>query len=99
MTTLQWLTFGSLLFGIVARIAIPWLQVRRADPTISWQWRYIWPEVLGFFIVILGLPILVPDLQNVILTLPWQAAWLIGVGAAEAGNIAIGRPVRRRMNS
>ncbi len=98
MTTLMWLSFVSLLLGIVARIAIPWFQVRRDDPTVSWSWPYVWPEILGFFIVIIGLPMLVPDLQS-ILTLPWQASWLIGVGAAEAGNIVIGRPVRRRLNS
>lgn len=96
MTTEQTLTLVSLLFGIMARIAIPWLQVRKDDPTMSWSWQYVWPEVLGFLIVILSLPMLVPDLHT-ILDLPFQAAWLIGVGAAEAGNVVVGRPVRRRL--
>ena len=97
MTTLQWLSLASLLAGIAARIFIPWLQARRNDPSLSWAWRYVWPEVLGFVIVVLGLPMLVPDLQNVVLSLGWQAAWVVGVGAAEAGNIVIGRPVRKEM--
>jgi hypothetical protein len=97
MTTLQWLSLVSLLAGIAARIAIPWFQARSNDPSLSWAWRYVWPEILGFVVVVLGLPMLVPDLQNVVLSLGWQAAWVVGVGAAEAGNIVIGRPVRKEM--
>lgn len=97
MTSVQWLSLISLFAGIAARIAIPWFQVRRADPSLSWQWRYVWPEILGFLIVVLGLPMLVPDLQEVVLSLNWQAAWVVGVGAAEAGNMVVGRPVRKEM--
>ena len=62
MNALPWLL---LLVGAVARIFLPFLIARRDDPSLSWEWRYVWPQLLSLGIFVLLLPLLVDDLANV----------------------------------
>lgn len=81
----QALPWVSLIVGLLARIIVPWLAVRQADPVnADWSWRFVWPMVVSFVIVFLILPLVVADLA-VVQTLPFQAAWLMGWGAADIG--------------
>ena len=84
MNALLWLL---LLLGAVARIFLPFLIARRDDPSLSWEWRYVWPQLLSLGIFVLLLPLLVDDLANVG-ELDAQYAWLVGYGAASFGRLA-----------
>ena len=84
MNALPWLL---LLLGAVARIFLPFLIARRDDPSLSWEWRYVWPQLLSLGIFVLLLPMLVDDLANVG-ELDAQYAWLVGYGAASFGRLA-----------
>jgi len=84
MNALPWLL---LLLGAVARIFLPFLIARRDDPSLSWEWRYVWPQLLSLGIFVLLLPLLVDDLANVG-ELDAQYAWLVGYGAASFGRLA-----------
>lgn len=88
------LALVSLLLGILARVFIPFFQARQSDPDLGWNWQFVWPQLLAVGILLLALPAIVADI-NAVLTLPWQAAWLVGYGAASAGNLA-GRVQRHR---
>ena len=75
----------SLLIGLLARVFLPWLAVRRANPKkAKWGWPYVWPQFLGFVLILMVLPLVISDL-SVISGLPPQAAWLLGWGAADLG--------------
>jgi len=84
MNALPWLL---LLLGAVARIFLPFLIARRDDPSLSWEWKYVWPQLLSLGIFVLLLPLLVDDLANVG-ELDAQYAWLVGYGAASFGRLA-----------
>ena len=84
MNALPWLL---LLLGAVARIFLPFLIARRDDPSLSWEWRFVWPQLLSLGIFVLLLPLLVDDLANVG-ELDAQYAWLVGYGAASFGRLA-----------
>ena len=84
MTYLPWLL---LFLGAIARICLPFLIARRDDPSLSWDWKYVWPQVLSVLIFILILPLLVDDLAGVS-DLDLQYAWLVGYGAASFGRLA-----------
>ena len=83
----QILPWAFLLIGAVARIFLPFLIARRDDPTLSWSWRFVWPQVLSVGIFILVLPLLVDSLTGVS-ELDLQYAWLVGYGAASFGRLA-----------
>lgn len=79
-----WISLG---LGVTARVFVPWLSKRREDPegpTSSWDWKYVWPQLLSVTLIFLLLPLLVSDLEDVG-GLPWQAAWLVGWAAADLG--------------
>jgi hypothetical protein len=84
MEVLPWIL---LLLGAAARIFLPFLIARRDDPSLSWEWRYVWPQLLSLGIFILILPLLVDDLASVS-ELDLQYAWLVGYGAASFGRLA-----------
>ena len=84
MNALPWLL---LLLGAVARIFLPFLIARRDDPSLSWEWKYVWPQLLSLGIFVLLLSLLVDDLANVG-ELDAQYAWLVGYGAASFGRLA-----------
>lgn len=84
----EWIGLISLLVGLAARIVVPWLAVRQQDPeNAAWSWRFVWPMLLSFGIVVLLLPLIIQDLES-IRELPYQAAWLVGWGAADIGRKA-----------
>lgn len=75
----------SLFIGLLARIFVPWLAKRRQNPAeAEWSWKVVWPQLLGFGLVILVLPLVISDLK-MIAELPAQAAWILGWGAADLG--------------
>lgn len=78
-----WISFG---IGILARIFVPWLNERRKKPSLGWDMRYVWPQILGVIVIGLALPLLVPDLLSVGELTP-QNAWLEGYGAASLGRL------------
>lgn len=85
MTPQDFLPLISLLFGLAARVFIPWLIARRDNPEqAKWDWKYVWPQLLAFGIVLIVLPLVVADLDK-IFSMQWQAAWLLGWGAADLG--------------
>jgi hypothetical protein len=87
-TFLEYLSLISLLAGLGARVLVPWLAVRQQNPDGAvWDWRFVWPQVLSFVILILMLPLLVEDLAGIHET-PAQAAWLLGWGAGDVGRKA-----------
>jgi ABC-type phosphate/phosphonate transport system permease subunit len=75
----------SMFLGLVARVAIPFLAKRRKNPDqAKWEWKFIWPQLLSFLMVVLVLPLVVSDLSG-IWTMQYQAAWILGWGAADLG--------------
>ena len=82
----QLLPWFSLLIGLAARVFVPWLAVRQADPgNAKWSFHpFVWPQLLSFAILFLLLPLLVADL-DMITEIPVQAAWLLGWGAGDIG--------------
>ena len=85
METVLTMGMGSLLVGLLARVLVPWLAKRREDPEgAQWSWRFVWPMMLSFGILLLLVPLLVGELETVA-QMPAQAAWLVGWGAADIG--------------
>lgn len=81
----------ALVLGVFARMVIPWLLLvyagyRNKGDKPTWQWRYLAGQLVGVVILLVGLPVLVGDLADV-LAWDWQAAWLAGYGAAEIGRL------------
>ena len=81
----EFLPWILLFLGIASRILVPWLIARRDDPSLSWQWRYFWPQLVSFLVIALMLPVLISNLAT-ISDLELQAAYLIGWAAADIGN-------------
>ncbi len=80
-----------LFVGLAARILIPWLTVRLRNPDDNgskWTWRYVWPQLLTFAVLILGLPLIVGDLEEVS-SLSYSMAYLAGWGAADSGKFLL----------
>jgi len=79
--------FG-LAIGLLSRIFVPWLNVRRLDPeNAKWSWRYVWPQLIAVVIAALLLPLVVSDLVA-IGGMAFGPAWLIGWAAADIGRFA-----------
>lgn len=69
--------------GVLSRIFVPWLIARKRDPSLSWSWRFIWPQLVMAAVIGLVLPLFV-DLASVAgMSLP--AAYIAGWGAADVG--------------
>ena len=83
-TYLPWI---FLVFGVLSRIFVPFLLARRDDPTLSWSWRYIWPQLITVLVVFLVLPLLIADL-SAISTLAPTVTYLAGWAAADVGREA-----------
>ena len=81
MEILAWI---SLVIGMLGRVFIPWLVARQGDTSLPWEWKFVWPQMLSFLLVILVVPLVIPDL-DAITSLGPQAAWLVGWGAADVG--------------
>jgi hypothetical protein len=81
----QYLPLAALIVGLLARIFIPWLAVRRRDPEAAkWDWNQVWPQILSFVMIVLLLPLLVSDLR-MIWDMEPQAAWLVGWATGDIG--------------
>lgn len=81
----MWMGYVSMFVGLLARVFVPWLAVRREDPeNAKWDWKYVWPQLLGFAIIILLLPLIVDNLE-VLGTIEPQAGWLVGWAAGDLG--------------
>ncbi len=83
-TYLPWI---FLVLGVLCRIFVPFLLARRDDPTLSWSWRFIWPQLITVLVVFLVLPLLISDLEAVSNMAP-AVAYLAGWAAADVGREA-----------
>ncbi len=77
------LPFVLFVFGVICRVFLPWLIARRDDPTLSWSWRYIWPQLVTAVIVLILVPLFF-DLDS-LGTMKPIAAYLSGWAAADVG--------------
>jgi hypothetical protein len=85
MDTTLWLGWVGLVLGLISRIFIPWLNVRRLNPeNAQWSWRYVWPQLVSVVIVGLGLPLVITNTE-VIGLMALTPAYLVGWGAADVG--------------
>ena len=83
LNIVQALPYALFALGVLSRIFVPWLVARKQDPTLSWSWRYIWPQLVTAIVVVMVLP-LIFDLAAVAnMALP--AAYIAGGGAADVG--------------
>lgn len=81
-----YLPWISLFLGLAAKAFLPWLAKRRLNPELySWDWKVFWPQLLGFLLIGLVLPVVIGDLAS-ISSLGPQTAWLVGWGAADIGS-------------
>lgn len=82
---IQYLGWVGLGLGVISRIFIPWLNVRRVNPDeADWSWRYVWPQLIAVVIVALGLPLVLSSVES-IGQLAFTPAWLIGWAVADVG--------------
>ena len=82
MEYVGWVGLGA---GVVSRVFIPWLNARRVNPgEAQWNWRYVWPQLLAVVIIVLGLPLVLSNVENVG-SLGFAAAYLIGWAVADVG--------------
>jgi hypothetical protein len=79
-------SWSLLTVGVLARIVVPFLMERRENPSLSWDWKYVWPQIISFVIIALMLPVIVPNLES-IADLDYQAAFLVGWAAGDIGNV------------
>lgn len=85
MDTSLYLGWVGLGLGVISRIFIPWLNARRVNPDeANWSWRYVWPQLIAVVIVILGLPLLLSNVEG-IGQLAFAPAYLIGWAVADVG--------------
>lgn len=82
-----YLAWIFLVLGVLCRIFVPFLLARRDDPTLSWSWRFIWPQLITVLVVFLVLPLLISDLEAVSSLAP-AVAYLAGWAAADVGREA-----------
>lgn len=85
METLNWLAIGAFGLGALAKLFVPWLLKRYRNPDSAdsaWNWRYFWPQLVAFGIVLLVAPLIVNDLDT-ISALPPVAAYLSGWGLGD----------------
>lgn len=82
---MEYIGWVGLALGVVSRIFVPWLNVRRVNPeNAKWSWRYVWPQLLSVLIAALLLPLMLSDL-NLIGGMAFGAAYVAGWGAADIG--------------
>ena len=76
-----------LVVGVIARIFVPFLIERQKDPLLGWDFKkYVIPQLIGFTIIALMLPVIIPNLDS-ISDLDLQAAFLAGWAAGDIGNV------------
>jgi hypothetical protein len=85
MMYLGWVGLG---FGVVSRVFVPWLNERRLNPdNAKWDWRYVWPQLVGVVIAALLLPLVLTNMEG-IGAMAFGSAYIMGWGAADIGRFA-----------
>jgi hypothetical protein len=79
-----YLAWIFLILGVLSRVFVPFLLARRNDPSLSWSWRFIWPQLITVLVIFLVLPLLIADLSAVSGLAP-AVAYLAGWAAADVG--------------
>lgn len=80
----MWLAVGAFGLGALAKLFVPWLIKRYRNPEAEdakWNWRYFWPQLVAFAIVVLMAPVLSPDIESVLQMTPvmaYLAGWGLG---------------------
>ena len=82
--TINWIAWGGLLFGLVARVFLPYLVMHYDNPELAWEWKYFYQQLLGFGIIVLVLPLVLDNLPGVN-DLAFQVAFIAGWGSADIG--------------
>lgn len=85
LSTINLIAIGAFAVGTLAKLLVPWLIKRYRNPDApdsAWNWRYFWPQLVGFVVVLLVAPVLNPDISKVNM-LPPFAAYLAGWGTAD----------------
>jgi hypothetical protein len=90
-----YLAWIFLIFGVLSRVFVPFLLARRNDPSLSWSWRFIWPQLITVLVIFLVLPLLISDLGSVSGLAP-AVAYLAGWAAADVGREADKLLLKRR---
>lgn len=88
---MNWLAVGAFGLGALAKLFVPWLLKRYRDPDAedsAWNWRYFWPQLVAFGIVMLVAPILSPDIETVTM-MPPVGAYLAGWGLGDQAKTLI----------
>jgi hypothetical protein len=81
----MWLPVVAFGLGAAAKLFVPWLikRYRNPDsPESKWNWRYLWPQLAAFVVVVLVAPLITPDIDT-ILTLSPVPAYLAGWGLGD----------------
>lgn len=81
----NWLALGGFVLGALARVFVPWLVKRYRypdDPDSKWTWRKVWPQFLGFGIVLVVSPVIADD-PEAINTMKPVMAYMAGWGVAD----------------
>ncbi len=82
-----WLVVLILIAGVLARVVVPWLIVRYKrpdDPESKWTWRYVWPQIIAFVVLLLVVPILMDDPEALTDMRP-VTIYIVGWGTADIG--------------
>jgi len=88
---INWLAVGAFGLGAFAKLILPWLLKRYRDPDApdsKWNWRYFWPQLVAFAIVVLVVPILTPNIEAINLMPPF-GAYLAGWGLGDQAKTLI----------
>lgn len=80
----SFIPWAALFLGLAARVFIPFLVERKNNPEMPWEWRFVWPQLVSFGLIVLVLP-LVLDAVEEVAEMSWQVAWLAGWAAADVG--------------
>lgn len=80
-----------LFVGLFARVIIPWVTVRIRNPGDNgskWTWRYAWPQLATFAVLVLALPLILGNPDDVS-SMSYSMAYLAGWGAADTGKFLL----------
>lgn len=90
MDQVNWLAVGAFGLGALAKLFVPWLLKRFRNPDApdsKWDWRYLWPQLVAFVIVLLVAPVLT-DVEAINTMAPF-GAYLAGWGLGDQAKTLI----------
>ena len=82
-----WLALLIFLAGVLARVFVPWLITRYRkpdDPKSKWNWRYVFPQLIAFLVLVLVAPIIMDD-PEALTTMRPVMVYIAGWGTADIG--------------